>query len=896
MNMAILPPEILHDILGRTTPSWRWGWRWKKWRKTMLARADLLWFLNLRVVNKQFDDIVIDHFHTAIKAGFIDRKLPICDGAPNPSTMAMARRLLCSLVESSRRQGGATRSVYPLVDTINAGVDGVVEFFSHRSDVDIEELRSRYLSGMIAMFVGLAGTNFIDRLLAPAGAGGETMVDGLDYESEGWSGTASLAAAYLGRTDDMEDLLAWRIKNTADPDRSLHLPLMAAAFGGQWDSVRFLIDRGVDINTRTVENGDTAVHFAALGGHASLVNYLLEAGADADVVNNAGDTPLLLAARGGHADVVRELLKTGEVDVNFRDRLRRAPLIWAAARGFDNVVKELLLREEIDVNIMDGVVNLLAGPIYHAGSAGVPGGSPLEVAAMIGREDVFQRLYRHPQAYRELSTVFPRALTGGKASIVRTIIQAFPNTLEDYESSYEETAFLRAAEDSSEEVVRYLLSLNKTPINYQDRDGKTALYFAVKSGDLGKVTALLEHPDVNVNLRTDELSGCQSLLHCAVNQRCVDPKIMKALLARPDVNVNARDYGGRTPIAYAAFNGQAELVKLLLQRQDVDLFPLDRFGDTPLLLAAKEGESHIMNILLEVPGTDIWHRNNWDKTALGLAGESGHAEVVRRLLDPGFKVTREIICDAIENTKEALDAIRRTATSFLGSENERLAQERRIEEAYKGLGAVICQKFAAEGCNVAINYHSSHEVAEDLASRLAKEYSIKSIVLQGDSELPEDNQRIVQEANEQLSGLDIVIANAGWTRFADRRDIYDLSFEEWDKARLNVMSHVQLMQAAKPIFDKNPDGGVYIMTSSIAGITPDGSSMGYSVTKAAALHLMKHLALSVGPKIRVNAVLPGLLLTDWGKKYGETAIEWINQKAILKHEVMLLSAVSSSVC
>ncbi|GFF39806.1 granaticin polyketide synthase putative ketoacyl reductase 2 [Aspergillus lentulus] len=206
----------------------------------------------------------------------------------------------------------------------------------------------------------------------------------------------------------------------------------------------------------------------------------------------------------------------------------------------------------------------------------------------------------------------------------------------------------------------------------------------------------------------------------------------------------------------------------------------------------------------------------------------------------------------------------------------------------RGLGAVICQKFAAEGCNVAINYHSSREVAEDLASRLAKEYSIKSIVLQGDSELPEDNQRIVQEANEQLSGLDIVIANAGWTRFADRRDIYDLSFEEWDKCwKVNVMSHVQLMQAAKPIFDKNPDGGVYIMTSSIAGITPDGSSMGYSVTKAAALHLMKHLALSVGPKIRVNAVLPGLLLTDWGKKYGDTAIEWINQKAILKHETDL---------
>lgn len=86
---------------------------------------------------EQFDDIVIDHFYTAIRAGLVDRKLPICDGAPTPSTMAMVRRLLCSPVERSRRQGGAARSGYPLVDTINAGVDGVVEFF-------LAEERSRH--------------------------------------------------------------------------------------------------------------------------------------------------------------------------------------------------------------------------------------------------------------------------------------------------------------------------------------------------------------------------------------------------------------------------------------------------------------------------------------------------------------------------------------------------------------------------------------------------------------------------------------------------------------------------------------------------------------------------------------------------------------------------------
>ena len=42
-----------------------------------------------------------------------------------------------------------------------------------------------------------------------------------------------------------------------------------------------------------------------------------------------------------------------------------------------------------------------------------------------------------------------------------------------------------------------------------------------------------------------------------------------------------------------------------------------------------------------------------------------------------------------------------------------------------------------------------------------------------------------------------------------------------------------------------------------------GSSVAYSVTKAAGLQLMKNLAFSQGPKIRINAVLPGLLLTEW---------------------------------
>jgi len=53
------------------------------------------------------------------------------------------------------------------------------------------------------------------------------------------------------------------------------------------------------------------------------------------------------------------------------------------------------------------------------------------------------------------------------------------------------------------------------------------------------------------------------------------------------------------------------------------------------------------------------------------------------------------------------------------------------DDTYRGLGAVICDKFAAEGCNVAINYVSSKEAADKLASEIKSKHSINAITLAG---------------------------------------------------------------------------------------------------------------------------------------------------------------------
>ncbi|KIW49077.1 hypothetical protein PV05_10791 [Exophiala xenobiotica] len=205
----------------------------------------------------------------------------------------------------------------------------------------------------------------------------------------------------------------------------------------------------------------------------------------------------------------------------------------------------------------------------------------------------------------------------------------------------------------------------------------------------------------------------------------------------------------------------------------------------------------------------------------------------------------------------------------------------------RGLGAMICEKFASEGCHIMVNYVSREDRAKEVVEKV-KARGVHAFMIKGDAGIAEDNVRMVKETVEKLGGLDIIIANAGWTRFSDFKDLHALSHDDWNRCwAVNVMSHLQLMQAAAPIFNANPEGGVYLITSSIAGSTQTGSSMAYSTTKAAGLHLMKCLAATQGPKIRVNAILPGQLLTDWGMQFSDEQIEAEKKQAVLRHETFL---------
>lgn len=201
----------------------------------------------------------------------------------------------------------------------------------------------------------------------------------------------------------------------------------------------------------------------------------------------------------------------------------------------------------------------------------------------------------------------------------------------------------------------------------------------------------------------------------------------------------------------------------------------------------------------------------------------------------------------------------------------------------RGLGALVAEKFAREGAHVAINYVEREAPARELADRLARECGVRTAVIRGDAGVIKDCERCVRETVDAFGGIDIIIGNAGWTRFAKFADLDDMQEHEWDKCyAVNVKGQMAVLRAALPHFNANPDGGAFIITSSVAGVKPTGSSMPYCVTKAAGLHLMKCLAATQGPKVRVNAVLPGLLMTEWGQKFPPERIKEMESRAALK--------------
>jgi ketoreductase RED2 len=180
-----------------------------------------------------------------------------------------------------------------------------------------------------------------------------------------------------------------------------------------------------------------------------------------------------------------------------------------------------------------------------------------------------------------------------------------------------------------------------------------------------------------------------------------------------------------------------------------------------------------------------------------------------------------------------------------------------------GIGEACAQRLSALGASVVVNSSSSVEAGQAVAAALPGE----ALYVQADISDQAQGHHLLDATIERFGQIDLLVNNAGWTTVVPHHDLDALTDEIFTKTfDVNVFGTWWLTKAAIPHLRKSDDGHVVTITS-MAGVRPVGSSMAYSMTKAALNQMTRLLAKSYGP-MRFNAVAPGLVETPWTAEWG----------------------------
>lgn len=201
-----------------------------------------------------------------------------------------------------------------------------------------------------------------------------------------------------------------------------------------------------------------------------------------------------------------------------------------------------------------------------------------------------------------------------------------------------------------------------------------------------------------------------------------------------------------------------------------------------------------------------------------------------------------------------------------------------------GLGRAMCLKFASEGASVIVNYSKSGESAQEVVARI-EDMGARAAAVQADVSIDSQARQLIEKAVDRFGRLDVLINNAGWTRYILHHKLEELSEEVLEKTwSVIVKGPIYCTRAAVPHLKKNKGSSIINITSS-AAYTAMGSSVIYCAAKAALASVTKSLARALAPDIRVNAIAPGFVDTGF-VNWTPEAIEQLKRKTRLARPVV----------
>lgn len=176
----------------------------------------------------------------------------------------------------------------------------------------------------------------------------------------------------------------------------------------------------------------------------------------------------------------------------------------------------------------------------------------------------------------------------------------------------------------------------------------------------------------------------------------------------------------------------------------------------------------------------------------------------------------------------------------------------------RDIGRACAIKLASEGANIAINYFSSSEGADSAVAEITAAGG-KAFALQGDLNSQAGVDALVARTVAEFGGVNVLVNNTGG--LIARKKIAEMSLDHWNAVmELNLTSTFLMTKACLP----HMATGAIVNLASQAGRDGGGpGSVAYAASKGAVMTFTRGLAKELGPNIRVNAVCPGMIDTDF---------------------------------
>ena len=365
--------------------------------------------------------------------------------------------------------------------------------------------------------------------------------------------------------------------------------LHRAVSSGDLKTIRFLINKGVDLDIKDYHGGETPLHLAVEKRDKKIIQLLLQAGANPNIKNKFNQTALqIVEATNSHKEIFNLLLQAG-ADPNNKSLLGSTKLHNVVYRGATEIL-QLFFEWGANLKIKE-----------H-------GNRPLHTATEAGHKRIVELLLQKG---------------------------IDPNTQNDKG----ETALHIASNERFKQIVSLLLKRGANP-NIKDRMGRTALLNAIGSG-AEHIVKLLLKAGANPNIRTFFIDNAlnksidQGLTSLIINNgdnialhkaTYFGYKKIVRILLNAGANPNIQNEFGNTVLHTAIRGWHQDIVKLLL-KAGADLTIKNNYGDTLLHKAVKMGHTPIVLLLLK-QGVDPNIKNNNGNTALHYAAIQEYKQII----------------------------------------------------------------------------------------------------------------------------------------------------------------------------------------------------------------------------------------------------------------------------